>query len=65
MKTNKKLYSIALASAALILFLILVSSTVSAATEQNASPTITETKITTSDTDPGIDRRHRRNEWKH
>jgi len=49
MKTNKKLYSTALESAALILVLILVSSTASAATEQSASPTIIETKITTSD----------------
>jgi beta propeller repeat protein len=39
MKTNKKLYSLALVSSALILFLILVSST--------ASASITETRITT------------------
>lgn len=38
MKTNKKLYSVALASATLILFLILVSST--------ASASIAETRIT-------------------
>ena len=49
MKTSKKLYSTALVSAALILVIILVSSTVSAANKQNASPTITETKITTSE----------------
>ena len=48
MKTNRKLHSAALASAALILFLILVSSTASAATEQSASPKITITQITTS-----------------
>jgi beta propeller repeat protein len=48
MKTNKKLNSVALASAALILFLILVSSTVSAATEQTGSLTINKTQITTS-----------------
>jgi hypothetical protein len=50
MNTNIKLHSIALASAIVILFLILVSSTASAATEQNASSAITETKITTNDT---------------
>ncbi len=48
MKTNRKLHSAALASAALILFLILVSSTASAATVQSASPKITITQITTS-----------------
>ncbi|MDR7665166.1 PKD domain-containing protein [Methanosarcina sp. Z-7115] len=48
MKINKKLHSLALASSALVLFLILVSSTVSAATEQTASLTINETRITTS-----------------
>ncbi|HZK71058.1 MAG TPA: hypothetical protein VFD03_05995 [Clostridia bacterium] len=42
MKTNKKLHSVAIVSAALILFLILVSSAAS------ASPTITEIQITTS-----------------
>ena len=44
MKPNKKLYSVFLASAALILYLIIVSSIVSAA----SSPLITETRITTS-----------------
>jgi predicted secreted protein len=47
MKTNTKLDSV-LASAALILFLILVSLTASAAIAQNASPT-TETRINNSD----------------
>jgi P pilus assembly chaperone PapD len=42
MKVNKELHSVALVSAALILFLILVSSAAS------ASPQITETQITTS-----------------
>jgi len=46
METNKKLYSVALVSVALILFLIFVSSTASAA----SSPTITETRITTHGT---------------
>jgi beta propeller repeat protein len=46
MGNRKKLYSIALASATLILFLILVSSTASA-----ASPMITETRITTNPLD--------------
>jgi hypothetical protein len=51
LKTNKKLYSTALALAALVLFLIIVSSTSSVATaQQSASPTITETRITTNDT---------------
>lgn len=44
MGNKEKFHSIALASTALILFLILVSSTVSAA----SSPTITETRITTN-----------------
>ncbi len=44
MRNSRKLYPVALASAAVILFLILVSSTVSA-----ASPTVTETRITTND----------------
>lgn len=48
MHINKKLNSTALALASLILLLSLVSSTVSAATEQSISPTITETRITTS-----------------
>ncbi|OED08801.1 hypothetical protein A9239_00940 [Methanosarcina sp. A14] len=48
MKINKKSYSVALASAVLILFLILVSSTASATTEPGASLTINETQITTS-----------------
>jgi len=39
MKTDKKFHSVVLASAALILFLILISSTVSAATVQSASTT--------------------------
>ena len=42
MKTNKKFCSVAFVSTALILFLIFVSSAAS------ASPTITETRITTS-----------------
>jgi beta propeller repeat protein len=46
MGNRKKLYSMALASVALILFLILVLSTASA-----ASPTITETRITTNSFD--------------
>ena len=45
MKINKRLYSAALASAAIILFLILVSSTASAVITQCAPPTITEKKI--------------------
>ena len=48
MKVNKKSYSVTLASAVLILFLILVSSTASAVTEQTASLTINKTQITTS-----------------
>ncbi|MDW5549603.1 PKD domain-containing protein [Methanosarcina sp.] len=48
MKINTKSYSVALASAVLILFLILVSSTASAVTEQTASLTINKTQITTS-----------------
>ena len=48
MKTKGKLYSIALASTALVLFLIFVSSTTSAAAAQSALPTITETQITTN-----------------
>jgi beta propeller repeat protein len=48
MKNKGKLYPIALALAALIFSLILVSSTVSADTAQSTSPTITETRITTS-----------------
>ncbi len=48
MKLNERSYSVALASAVLILFLILVSSTASATTEQGASLTINETQITTS-----------------
>jgi FOG: PKD repeat len=43
MRTNKKLYSVTLASVALILFLTLISSAASA-----ASPTVTETQITTN-----------------
>jgi beta propeller repeat protein len=43
MKINKKSYSIVLASTAVILFFIFVLSTVSA-----ASPTVTETRITTN-----------------
>jgi beta propeller repeat protein len=43
MRTNKKLYSVTLASITLILFLTLISSTASA-----ASPIITETRITTN-----------------
>jgi len=56
METRKKLYSIALASVTLILFLILISSTASASDVQNAFSTITETKITTngSANDPTI-----------
>jgi beta propeller repeat protein len=48
MKTNKKLYSVAIASAALILFLILVSSAASAATVGYSSLSVDETRITTS-----------------
>ncbi|MDW5549602.1 PKD domain-containing protein [Methanosarcina sp.] len=48
MKINKKLYSVALTSSVLVLFLILFSSTVSATTEQTASLTINKTQITTS-----------------
>jgi len=48
MKNRDKLYLVSLASIALILFLILVSSTASATTAQNAPFTITETQITTS-----------------
>ena len=47
MKTNKKLYSIALATEALVLFLILVSSTASAIPVDNATLTIHETQIST------------------
>jgi beta propeller repeat protein len=47
-KLNKKSHSVALASSALVLFLIMISSTALAATEQNASLTINETRITTS-----------------
>lgn len=49
MKIHNKLYSTALVSTALVLFLIIVSPTVSAADAQNASSIITETNITTSD----------------
>ncbi|AKB52507.1 Chitin binding protein [Methanosarcina barkeri str. Wiesmoor] len=48
MELNTKSYSVALASAVLILCLILVSSIASAVTEQTASLTINETPITTS-----------------
>jgi len=48
MGTNKKWQSVALASAVLILFLIIVSSTASAVTEQTASLTINKTQITAS-----------------
>jgi beta propeller repeat protein len=48
MKINKKLHSVALASSALVLFLILISSTALAVTEQSASLTINKTRITTS-----------------
>lgn len=48
MKTNKKIYSVALATIALMLFLFLVLSTSSAATAQSSLPAINETKITTS-----------------
>jgi beta propeller repeat protein len=48
MKTNETSYSILLTSTILILFLILVSSTASAATGQSISPKLNETKITTS-----------------
>ncbi|AKJ39217.1 PKD domain-containing protein [Methanosarcina barkeri] len=48
MELNTKLYSVALASAVLILFLILVSSTASAVTEQTASLTFNKTPITIS-----------------
>ncbi len=48
MKTNKKIYSLALASAVLVLVLILFSSMASAAAEKSAYPNITITQITTS-----------------
>jgi beta propeller repeat protein len=48
MKINKKLNPLALKLSVLVLFLILFSFTVSAATEQNASLTINKTQITTS-----------------
>ncbi|HEX3013128.1 MAG TPA: hypothetical protein VHO92_02485 [Methanobacterium sp.] len=48
MKTSKKIYSLALASAALVLVLILFSSMASAATEKKFSPNINITQITTS-----------------
>jgi len=48
MKYKDELYSITLASTALVLYLILFSSAASAATEQSSSPTITKTQITTS-----------------
>lgn len=48
MKNTEKLYLIALASTTLVLFLILVSFTVSAAPVDNASLKITETRISTS-----------------
>jgi beta propeller repeat protein len=51
MKTNKKLYSVALGAASLILFLILVSFMVLSATARNASPIINETQITTNASD--------------
>ncbi|MDW5549944.1 PKD domain-containing protein [Methanosarcina sp.] len=51
MKINRKLYSVALASAALILFLILVSSAASAANAQSASPAKTYAYITNFDDD--------------
>jgi hypothetical protein len=47
MNSRKELRSILLASSAMILFLILISSAASAATIQSASPKITETRITT------------------
>ncbi len=46
MTNEKESYPIALASVAMILFLILISSVASAYSEQSASPTITETQIT-------------------
>ncbi|RPJ70794.1 MAG: hypothetical protein EHM20_15180, partial [Alphaproteobacteria bacterium] len=48
MKTSERLYSLTLASAVLVLLLILTSSTEAAATAQGASHTITETQITSS-----------------
>ena len=48
MKTNKKIYSVALVTIALMLFSVLVLSTSSAATAQNSLPEIIETKITAS-----------------
>jgi beta propeller repeat protein len=48
MKNRTKLYSIALASTALILLLILVSSTASASSAKYTPPTVTETQITTN-----------------
>jgi len=47
-KLNKKSYLVDIASAALILFLILVSSTASAATVGQSSLSVDETRITTS-----------------
>jgi beta propeller repeat protein len=46
MKNKRKSYSIALASIALIIFLILVSSVASAYSVQSSSPTITDSQIT-------------------
>ena len=48
MKTNKKIYSIALASVTLVLFLILISSMALAIPVDNATLTINETQISTS-----------------
>ena len=48
MKTNEKLYSVALASTAIVLFLILVLSTASAATTQIASQAVPYAYITNS-----------------
>jgi beta propeller repeat protein len=48
MKTNNELHSVAFTSVALVLLLIIVSSTASAATAQSTPIKITETQITTN-----------------
>jgi beta propeller repeat protein len=53
MKIDKKIYSVVLASAALILFFTFISSYVSAATVQSVSPIINETRITTTNSASG------------
>lgn len=51
MRNKEKLFSIALTSASLVLFLILISSVASASTVQNSQLTINETQITTNTSD--------------